>query len=89
MAAYAKILEKASPLVTRDTPINAMKYPLIMLHLEAVLYSNLINENSDAVHTKCLLGPHLAGGPQIPHHPALDLRKAFDSENHSILLSKT
>jgi len=53
-----------------------LKYPLIMLRLDAMLYSNLVNENSDADHMKCLLGPHLAGGPQISH-PCLRSEKSI------------
>jgi len=40
-------------------------YMLIMeLRFDAMLYSNLGNENSDAVCIKCLRG-HLACGPQV------------------------
>jgi len=43
------------------------KYLLIMeLHLDAMLYSNLCHQNSDAGHIKCSCGPHLAHGPQVP-----------------------
>jgi len=39
------------------------KYLLIMeLRFDAMLYSNLGNENSDAGHIKC------SCGPQVPHH---------------------
>jgi len=37
------------------------------LRFEAMLYSNLGNENSDAGHAKCSRGLHLARGPQVPH----------------------
>jgi len=44
------------------------KYLLIMEHrFDAILYSNLGNENSDAGHIKCSRGVHLARGPQVPH----------------------
>jgi len=34
---------------------------------DAILYSNLGHENSDAGHIKCSRGVHLARGPQVPH----------------------
>jgi len=37
------------------------------LRFEAMLYSNLDNENSDADHIKCSRGPHLARGPRVPY----------------------
>jgi len=44
------------------------KYLLIMdLRFDAMLYSNLGNENSDAGHIKCSRGLHLAHWPQTPH----------------------
>jgi len=43
------------------------KYLLIMeLRFDAMLYSNLGNQNSDAGHIKCSREPHLARGPQVP-----------------------
>jgi len=39
-----------------------LKYLLITeFHFDAILYSTLRNENSDAGHTKC------SRGPQVPH----------------------
>ena len=44
------------------------KYLHIMeFRFEAMLYSNLGKENSDAGHIKCSRRPHLARGPQVPH----------------------
>jgi len=44
------------------------QYLLIMeLRLDAILYSKMDNENSDAGHVKCSRGPHLARWPQVPH----------------------
>jgi len=44
------------------------KYLLIMeLRFGTRLYSNLVIENSDAVHIKCSPRSHLARGPQVPH----------------------
>ena len=44
------------------------KYLLIVeLHFEAMLYSNVGKENSDAGHIKCSRGPHLGRRPQVPH----------------------
>jgi len=40
------------------------------LRFDAMLYSNLGNENSYAGHIKCSLGPHLAAGRRFPT-PAL------------------
>jgi len=43
------------------------KYLLIMeLRFGARLFSNLANENSDAVHIKCSRGSHLAAGHRSP-----------------------
>jgi len=36
------------------------------LHFNAILYSKLGNENSDASHIKCSGGPHLARESQVP-----------------------
>jgi len=45
-----------------------LKYLLIMkLRFDAILYSKLCNENSDAGQIKCSCGQHLARGPQVPH----------------------
>jgi len=45
------------------------KYLLIMeLRSDAVLYSHLGNENSDAGHIKCSHRQHLSRGPQVHHH---------------------
>ena len=42
------------------------KYPLIMeIPFDAILYSKLGNEISDASHIKCSPGPHLARRPQV------------------------
>ena len=63
MAGYAKNLGKAWPLVPpAATPIYLIKVPAYyVLRFDAMLYSNLVNENSDAGHMKCLREP------QIPH----------------------
>jgi len=37
------------------------------LRFDTMLCSNLGNENSHAGHVKCLRGPKLARGPQVPH----------------------
>jgi len=43
-------------------------YLLVMeLRFDAMLYSNMGNENSDAGHIKCSRGPRLGLGPQVPH----------------------
>jgi len=36
-------------------------------HFDAILFSNLGNEYSNAGHVKCSHGPHLAHGPHVPH----------------------
>jgi len=36
------------------------------LRFDAMLYSKLGNENSDADHVKCSRVPHLAREPQVP-----------------------
>jgi len=44
------------------------------IRFDALLYSKLGNENSDAGHINCSRELHLARGPQVPHpcSPALD-----------------
>jgi len=37
------------------------------LRFDAILYSNLGNENCNAGHIKCSRGPHLTRGAQVPH----------------------
>jgi len=37
------------------------------LRFEAMLYSYFGNENTDAGHTKCSRGAHLARGQQVTH----------------------
>ena len=66
------------------------KYLLIMeLRFDAIFYSNLGNENSDADHIKCSWGPHLARGPQVPHPPPLHYKLETHNkfETHDDLLS--
>ena len=47
--------------------IHYLKYlPIMGLRLDAILYSKLGTENSDADHVKCSRGPHLARWPQVP-----------------------
>jgi len=44
------------------------KYLLTMeLRFDAMLYSNLANENSDAGHMKCSRVPNFACGTEVPH----------------------
>jgi len=51
------------------TTLKALsKYLLVMeLRFDAMLYSNVGNENSDAGHIKWSRGQHLTCGPQVPH----------------------
>jgi len=39
---------------------------VMQFRFDAMLCSNLGNENCDAGHIKCLCGPHLARRPQVP-----------------------
>ena len=44
------------------------KYLLVMeLGFDVIVHSKLGDEDSDAGHIKCSLGPHLARGLQVPH----------------------
>ena len=37
------------------------------LRLDVILYSKLVNKNSDAAHIKCFTGLHLSQGLKVPH----------------------
>ena len=53
------------------------KYLLTMeLRFDAMLYSNLANENSDAGHMKCSRVPNFACGTEVPH-PWYTIMKTF------------
>jgi len=87
-AAYAKNVGKARPLVTLDTPIYAIKVPAY----HASSWRDVILELD---WRKFWCGPYemfaraAFGRRATDSPPYLRSKKAFDSENHSILLSKT
>jgi len=52
----------------RDSLYIISKYLLVMeLRFDAIVYSLLGGEDSNAGHIKCSRGPHLARGLQVPH----------------------
>jgi len=53
----------------KETSLDLLFTCLLLrkFRFDAMLCSNLGNENSDADHIKCSRGPHLTNWPQVPH----------------------
>jgi len=61
---------------------------IVELRFDAMLYSNMGNENSEAGQIKCPRGPHLAPEPQVHHTWHTPSRRNFVANSKNYLSKK-